>query len=63
MVKHLMMKFLNIKLICTIAAITGAIGLMPVVSTLKKGITLAFANKESLVCSGMLVTKLAKKKK
>ena len=46
-----------------IAAITGAIGLMPVVSTLKKGITLALANKESLVCSGMLVTKLAKKKK
>ena len=45
-----------------IAAITGAIGLMPVVSTLKKGITLALANKESLVCSGMLVTKLAKKK-
>ena len=35
---------------------------MPVVSTLKKGITLALANKESLVCSGMLVTKLAKKK-
>ena len=45
-----------------IAAITGAIGLMPVVSTLRKGITLALANKESLVCSGMLVTKLAKKK-
>ena len=45
-----------------IAAITGAIGLMPVVSTLNKGITLALANKESLVCSGMLVTKLAKKK-
>ena len=45
-----------------IAAITGAIGLMPVVSTLKKGITLALANKESLVCSGMLVTKLAQKK-
>ena len=34
---------------------------MPVVSTLRKGITLALANKESLVCSGMLVTKLAKK--
>ena len=45
-----------------IAAITGAIGLMPVVSTLRKGITLALANKESLVCSGMLVTKLAQKK-
>lgn len=45
-----------------IAAITGSIGLMPVVSTLRKGITLALANKESLVCSGMLVTKLAQKK-
>ena len=34
---------------------------MPVVSTLRKGITLALANKESLVCSGILVTKLAQK--
>ena len=46
-----------------IAAITGAVGLMPVISTLNKGITLALANKESLVCSGMLVTKLAKQTK
>ena len=46
-----------------IAAITGAVGLMPVISTLNKGITLALANKESLVCSGMLETKLAKQTK
>ena len=36
---------------------------MPVISTLSKGIPLALANKESLVCSGMLVTNLAKSKK
>ena len=57
-----MMKFLILKLDIVIVAITGAVGLLPVVSVLNKGITLALANKESLVCSGMLVTKIAKEK-
>jgi len=42
------------------AAITGSAGLLPVVSALKKGLSIALANKESLVCSGSLVTSLAK---
>ncbi|MEE2694760.1 MAG: 1-deoxy-D-xylulose-5-phosphate reductoisomerase [Pseudomonadota bacterium] len=43
------------------AAITGAAGLMPVVSALKKGVSIALANKESLVCSGSLITSIAEK--
>ncbi len=43
-----------------VAAITGSAGLLPVVSALKKGLSIALANKESLVCSGSLVTSLAK---
>ena len=42
------------------AAISGSAGLLPVVSALKKGLSIALANKESLVCSGSLVTSLAK---
>ena len=38
-----------------VAAITGSAGLLPVVSAAKRGITIALANKESLVCSGSLV--------
>lgn len=44
-----------------VAAITGSAGLMPVVATVKKGISMALANKESLVCSGSLITSIAKK--
>ena len=44
-----------------VAAITGSAGLLPVVGAVKRGITIALANKESLVCSGSLVTSLAKK--
>ena len=44
-----------------VAAITGSAGLLPVVGAAKRGITIALANKESLVCSGSLVTSLAKK--
>lgn len=55
-------EILEFKTDIVIAAITGAVGLLPVVSVLNKGITLALANKESLVCSGMLVTKIAKEK-
>jgi len=43
------------------AAISGSAGLLPVVSALKKGLSIALANKESLVCSGSLVTSLAKR--
>ncbi len=44
-----------------VAAITGSAGLMPVVSALEKGVSIALANKESLVCSGSLITSIAKK--
>ncbi len=45
-----------------VAAITGSAGLLPVVAAIERGITIALANKESLVCSGSLITSLAKKK-
>ena len=45
-----------------VAAITGSAGLLPVVGAAERGITIALANKESLVCSGSLITSLAKKK-
>ncbi len=44
------------------AAISGSAGLIPVISALKKGVSIALANKESLVCSGSLITSLAKSK-
>ena len=44
-----------------VAGITGAIGLMPVIKATEMGKTIALANKESLVCSGSLITKLAKR--
>mgnify|MGYP001172156207 CR=1 FL=1 len=46
-----------------VAAITGSAGLMPVVKAAKKGISIALANKESLVCSGSLITSIADKNK
>ena len=42
------------------AAISGSAGLMPVVASIKKGVHIALANKESLVCSGSLVTSMAR---
>ena len=44
-----------------VAGITGAVGLMPVVKATQMGKTIALANKESLVCSGSLITSLAKR--
>ena len=44
-----------------VAAITGAIGLLPVVKATEMGKIIALANKESLVCSGSLINKIAKK--
>ena len=52
---------LNYETDIVVAAITGSAGLLPVVGAVKRGITIALANKESLVCSGSLVTALAKK--
>ena len=43
-----------------INGITGSIGLLPTLATLKTGKTLALANKESLIVGGRLVTDLAK---
>ena len=42
------------------AAISGSAGLMPVVASIKKGVHIALANKESLVCSGSLITSMAR---
>ena len=53
-------EILNFKTDLVVAAISGAAGLMPVVSALNCGISVALANKESLVCSGSLVTSIAK---
>ena len=39
----------------TMAAITGAAGLMPTLAAIARGGTIALANKESLVCAGELV--------
>lgn len=43
-------------------AIVGKAGLLPTLAVLEKGITLALANKESLVCAGELVMAKAKEK-
>ena len=43
-------------------AIVGKAGLLPTLAVLEKGITLALANKESLVCAGDLVMAKAKEK-
>ncbi len=45
-----------------INSIVGRAGLLPTVSVLEAGKTLALANKESLVCAGALVKALAEKK-
>jgi 1-deoxy-D-xylulose-5-phosphate reductoisomerase len=39
--------------------ITGSVGLGPTIATLERGMTLALANKESLIVGGDLVTRLA----
>ena len=39
--------------------ITGSVGLAPTLATLERGITLALANKESLIVGGELVTSIA----
>ncbi|MFE5673242.1 1-deoxy-D-xylulose-5-phosphate reductoisomerase [Agromyces sp. NPDC056523] len=40
--------------------ITGSVGLGPTIATLERGMTLALANKESLIVGGDLVTQLAR---
>lgn len=40
--------------------ITGSVGLGPTIATLERGMTLALANKESLIVGGDLVTRLAR---
>ena len=45
-----------------VAAITGSAGLLPVVGAAKRGITIALANKESLVCSRFTCYFISKKK-
>ena len=51
-------------LTCDVAvnAIVGKAGLLPTLAVLEKGITLALANKESLVCAGDIVMAKAKEK-
>ena len=43
------------------AAIVGAAGLEPVLAAVRPGTTIAFANKEVLVCAGDLITREARK--
>ncbi len=43
-----------------ISAITGFSGLLPTLSAIKQGTTVALANKESLVCGGKLIQTLVK---
>ena len=45
----------------TMAAIVGAVGLKPVLTSIGHGGTVALANKESLVCAGALLASEAKK--
>ncbi len=54
-------EILDYKTDLVVAAITGSTGLLPVVKTAERGIQIALANKESLVCSGSLITNIAKK--
>lgn len=51
----------NIDLV--VAALVGYSGLIPTINAIKKGKTIALANKETLVVAGELITKLAKESK
>ena len=51
----------NIDLV--VAALVGYSGLIPTINAIKKGKTIALANKETLVVAGELITKLAKERK
>ena len=53
---------LNYETDIVVVAITGSAGLLPVVGAAKRGITIALANKESLVCSGSPSNWTGKKK-
>lgn len=43
-----------------VTAVSGAVGLLPTIQAIKKGKTIALANKETLVAAGELVTELAR---
>ncbi|MBE6573480.1 MAG: 1-deoxy-D-xylulose-5-phosphate reductoisomerase [Ruminococcaceae bacterium] len=45
---------------CVINSITGKAGLAPSVAVLRSGVSLALANKETIVCAGEIVNRLAK---
>ena len=46
-----------------LTALVGKSGLIPTINTIKKGIDLALANKETLVVAGSIIKKLCKEKK
>lgn len=46
-----------------LTAIVGKSGLIPTINTIKKGLDLALANKETLVVAGSIINKLCKEKK
>ena len=46
-----------------LTALVGKSGLIPTINTIKKGIDLALANKETLVIAGSIINKLCKEKK
>ena len=43
-----------------VAAVSGSIGIKPALSSLRRGVRLALANKEAMVCAGDLINKKAK---
>lgn len=52
---------LDYKVDFVMASIVGSAGLLPILSAAKKGYTIGLANKESLVCSGLLLKEVVKK--
>jgi len=55
------LKYCNPDIVIT--ALVGRSGLIPTINTIKKGIDLALANKETLVIAGNIISKLCKEKK
>ena len=55
------LKYCNPDIVIT--ALVGKSGLIPTINTIKKGIDLALANKETLVIAGNIISKLCKEKK
>ena len=55
-----LIEILDFEVDFVMAGIVGSAGLMPVLKAARKGVTIGLANKESLVCSGSILTKVIK---